>query len=208
MLFTIFSNSGGDIIVATIIFAIVAAALIASISIHEFSHAFVANKLGDPTPKSMGRVTLNPKAHLDPLGTLLLLVAGFGWGKPVLFDPYFLKNPKRDSALIALAGPLSNILLATLMAAIYHLFGLHGFLGMLVEILAYYNLVLAVFNLIPIHPLDGFKVVNGILPAELSIQWIQMAQYGMWILLFLVFTGAIERIIHPLLGFGLRLLGL
>lgn len=208
MLFTIFSNSGGNIVVALVMFAVMALTLVASLSIHEFAHAFASTKLGDPTAKSMGRLTLNPKAHLDPLGTALLLLAGFGWGKPVPFDPYFLKNPKRDSAIIAFAGPLSNILLASILAGIYHLFGLTGFAGMLIEILAYYNLVLAIFNLIPIHPLDGFKVVNGFLPEQLSIQWIQMAPYGMWFLLVLVFTGATDKIITPLLGIGMSLLGL
>jgi len=95
-----------------LIFILVAAALILSISVHEFAHAYVADKLGDPTPRYLGRVTLNPKAHLDPIGTLLLVVAGFGWGKPVPFNPNNLSNPKRDAALISFAGPLSNFFMA------------------------------------------------------------------------------------------------
>jgi Zn-dependent protease len=91
-------------------FVLVAVALIASISIHEFSHAFASNVLGDSTAKNMGRLTINPKAHLDPMGTVFLLLVGFGWGRPVPFNPMNLKNPKRDSALISLAGPLSNFI--------------------------------------------------------------------------------------------------
>src|SRR3989344_1658008 len=85
--------------------------IVLAITIHEFAHAFAADRLGDPTPRLMGRLTLNPLAHLDPLGTLLLLIARFGWGKPVIFDPFNLRNPRRDSAIISLAGPVSNILL-------------------------------------------------------------------------------------------------
>src|SRR3990167_10883511 len=94
------------------------AALIIAVTIHEFAHAFAADRLGDPTPKLMGRLTLNPLAHLDVLGTLMLLIARFGWGKPVQIDPFNLQNPRRDSALIALAGPLSNLLLAVVLSLI------------------------------------------------------------------------------------------
>ncbi|KKU48168.1 MAG: Peptidase M50 [candidate division WWE3 bacterium GW2011_GWA2_46_9] len=92
------------------LFLMLAGTLIVSISVHEFAHAYIANKLGDPTPKAMGRVTLNPKAHLDPMGTLLLLVAGFGWGKPVMFDPTYLKNPKRDAAITSIAVSAGSLL--------------------------------------------------------------------------------------------------
>ena len=103
-------------------FVLVIFALIISITIHEFAHAFVADKLGDPTARALGRVTLDPRAHLDPLGTILLIVAGFGWGRPVPFDPSYLKNPKKDSALIALAGPVSNFLLAILLTFLFKTF--------------------------------------------------------------------------------------
>ena len=106
------------------IFVLVAVALIISISIHEYAHAYAAYKLGDSTAKAMGRLTLNPKAHLDPTGTILLLIAGFGWGKPVPFDPRLLKNPKRDAAIISFAGPASNFLLALTLSGLYHLLGL------------------------------------------------------------------------------------
>src|SRR3989338_4210818 len=95
-------------------FLIVAVLLIAAISVHEFSHAFMADHLGDPTPRLAGRLTLDPRSHLDPLGTLLLFFVGFGWGKPVPFDPFNLKDPKKDSAIISFAGPMSNLIMAIL----------------------------------------------------------------------------------------------
>ena len=99
-------------------FAVILVALVISLSVHEFAHAWVSDRLGDPTARQLGRVTLNPKAHIDPLGMLLLVVAGFGWGRPVPFNPLNLKYPKRDSALIALAGPASNFMLAIITAAV------------------------------------------------------------------------------------------
>jgi len=209
MLFNIIFSSP-NILTGLLIFVLVAVALIISLSFHEFAHAYVANKLGDSTAKLMGRVTLDPRAHLDPTGTLLLLLVGFGWGKPVPINPINLKNQKRDTAIIAFAGPASNILLAILFSLFYHLvlpvIG-GGLLSIFVELVVKYNLILAIFNLLPVNPLDGFKVVHGLLPEELSYQWIQMARYGVWILLFLILTGMTERIIFPLLGLGLSLLG-
>lgn len=207
MLLQILFNGSGSFAVNIFIFILIAAALVISISIHEFSHAYVSDKLGDPTARNLGRVTLDPRAHLDPMGTLLLLVAGFGWGRPVPFNPLNLQNPKRDSALISLAGPASNIILATLLALLFHVLLPTGIMGLFIRLAIQYNLVLAIFNLIPVHPLDGFKVVNGILPQELSYQWIQLAPYGMWILLILIFAGVTEQIVGPLLDFGMRILG-
>ncbi len=191
-----------------LVFLFVAVALILSLSIHEFAHAYVAQKLGDDTAYYLGRVTLNPLSHLDPIGTLLLLIAGFGWGKPVPFNPYNLKNPKRDSAIISFAGPLSNFSLALILTVLYHVLPSSPLLNGFLYTTILYNIALGVFNLIPIHPLDGFKVFNGILPDELSEQWIQTAPYGMFILLFLVFTGFVGNIIGPVIYFVLTLLGL
>lgn len=207
MLFSILFNGSGNFIINLLIFVLVAVSLVVSISIHEFAHAYVANRLGDNTAKSMGRLTLNPKAHLDPTGTVLLLLVGFGWGKPVPFDPRLLRNPKRDAAIISFAGPASNILLAITFAVFFHVLGLGGLIGLFIRLVVQYNLVLAVFNLIPVHPLDGFKVVNGLLPRELSYQWIQLAPYGMWILLILIFAGITEQIVGPLLNWLLAILG-
>jgi len=188
-------------------------ALVTAISIHEFSHAFMADRLGDPTPRLQGRLTLNPLAHLDPMGTLLLLIARFGWGKPVMFDPFNLRNPRRDAALISLAGPVSNILLAGLLSLIlrvllyvsvpsnvflYILFGL-------IQPAIVMNVILAIFNLVPIHPLDGFKIVGGILPEDYARQWYELQPYGMIFLLFLIFpffgsVAPIHQFISPIIN--------
>ncbi|MBU0535289.1 MAG: site-2 protease family protein [Patescibacteria group bacterium] len=183
-------------------------ALIVSLTFHEFSHAFVADKLGDPTAKNMGRLTLNPLAHLDPLGTLFLLVARFGWGKPVPFNPLNLKNPRRDAALISLAGPASNFILAITASLIIRLVSAGSLLGGFLYLVVFYNLILGIFNLIPVGPLDGNKIVYGFLPMNLAIQWQEIQRYGMFILLFLVFTNTTSLILSPLVDLSMKLLGL
>lgn len=139
-------------------FIVVFGGLVVAIGIHEAAHCYMADYLGDPTPQALGRKTLNPLAHLDPLGTLVLLVTGrFGWGKPAPFDPYNLKNPDRDTKLIALAGPISNIILAiglSLISKIFHPAPLISIFYYLISI----NINLALFNLLPIPPLDGSKI--------------------------------------------------
>lgn len=167
-------------------------ALIIAITVHEFAHAWAAVRLGDPTPKLQGRLTLNPLAHLDPLGTLMLLLVRFGWGKPVQFDPYNLQNPRRDSALISLAGPGSNLITAFVFAIFLHLvntpFSPLNFLSNIFIPIIFLNIVLAIFNLLPIHPLDGGKILVGILPEEDSAKIDQfLHQYGIFILILLIF---------------------
>lgn len=194
-------------------------ALIIAITVHEFSHAYMADRLGDPTPRVQGRLTLNPLAHLDPLGTIMILIARFGWGKPVVFDPYNLKNPQRDTALISIAGPISNILVATIASILLRILLLNsafpplllsiGFL--LIPPIIVLNVALAVFNLIPIHPLDGFKIVQGMLPEEYARQWAELEPYGMIFLLFLVFpiftaVSPLSQITGPIIQFLLGLL--
>jgi Zn-dependent protease len=191
-----------------LVFIFVGIALVISISIHEFAHAYVADKLGDPTARHFGRITLDPRAHLDPIGLLFLLIAGFGWGKPVPFNPINLSNPKRDSALIALAGPTSNIILAIALSFLFRFFESNFILSIFLYMVVFYNLILGFFNLIPAHPLDGFKVVYGILPHRLAIQWQQMESYGLIILAVLIFTHSTSKLIMPLVGFSLNLLGL
>lgn len=204
-----------------LLFAVVAVALVFSVTIHEFSHAYVASKLGDPTAKDLGRVSLNPLAHLDPLGTLALLIAGFGWGKAVPINYYNLKNPKRDAAVISFAGPGSNFLMATglivVVKAIELLISTNTASGPISMILLLntflypiilYNVVLGVFNLLPIEPLDGFKIVNGILPPKLAVQWVQLAPYGIFILIFLVATGSIAKLISPAISLTMGILQL
>lgn len=192
------------------------AALVVAVTIHEFSHAFAADKLGDPTPRVQGRLTLNPLAHLDPLGTLMLLLVRFGWGRPVQFDPFNLANPRRDAAIISFAGPASNLILASLLALFFRLSVNFNQIPLLVfEILApiiYLNVLLAVFNLVPIHPLDGGKILVGLLPAESAAVWDRiLQQYGLILLLFILLpffggTSLVSIIIGPTVGFILNLL--
>lgn len=175
-----------------IAFGVVILALILSVTVHEFAHAFSADKLGDPTPRSQGRVTLNPLSHLDPIGSILLLITGFGWGRPVIFDPYNLRDLRRDVLIIAAAGPASNILIATLFAI------LSGFIPILNTatglgstvggIIVGINITLAAFNLLPIHPLDGGKIFSSLLPRHLAYEYDAIFErYGFIILLLLVF---------------------
>jgi len=188
------------------IFILLSFALIISISIHEFSHAFVADKLGDSTARDMGRLTLNPKAHLDPIGTILLLFIGFGWGKPVPFNPFNLKNPKRDAALISLAGPMSNLLLAIVLAFILKIFPMGEVFSVFLYFLILYNLMLGFFNLIPLGPLDGNKIVFGFLPNRLAVQWAELQRYSMFILIFLLLTNFTDKILGPLVDFAIKIL--
>src|SRR3989344_9079573 len=139
-------------------FVVIFGGIIIAIGIHEAAHCYMADYLGDPTPRSLGRLSLNPLAHLDPVGTLVILVTGmFGWGKPSPFDPYNLRNPQRDTALIALAGPVSNLLLDLGLSLIARL-GVPQFLLSIFYLLISLNVNLAIFNLIPIAPLDGSKI--------------------------------------------------
>ena len=190
-----------------LIFAIVLVALIISLSVHEFAHAWVSDRLGDPTARQLGRVTLNPKAHIDPLGMLLLVVAGFGWGRPVPFNPLNLKFPKRDSALIALAGPASNFMLAIITAIVLKLINPGSLVGGALYLLVFYNLMLGVFNLMPFHPLDGFKIVGGLLPNNLALQWYQMQPYGIIILVAFIFTNSFQKVVLPVVDILTKLLG-
>lgn len=196
-----------------LLFIVMAVSLLLSITIHEFSHAYVANKLGDSTAKNLGRMSLNPLAHLDPLGTLTLLLVGFGWGKAVPVNYYNLKTPKRDAALISLAGPASNFAMAIGLTVTLKIIELiissntsfvtvstMSIMSTFVYPIILYNLVLGVFNLIPVEPLDGFKIVNGILPPKLAVQWVQLAPYGLYILILLVVTGATSTIIYPVVN--------
>lgn len=204
MLGTLFTNP--------IAFLIYFPGLIVAITIHEFAHAWVADRLGDPTPRYQGRVTLNPLAHLDPLGTVALLLTRFGWGKPVQFDPHNLANPVRDTALVALAGPASNIIFASVIALILRL-GLVGSEWLILALgqVLLINLVLAIFNLIPVYPLDGSKILLSVLPRQTAIEYDDfMHRYGMLVLILLIFPwngiSAAGQLIWPIISFIARLL--
>jgi len=184
---------------------IVTVALLIAITVHEFGHALVANWLGDPTAKRLGRLSLNPIRHLDPLGTVMIFLVGFGWGKPVPVNYQFLgRDPRRGMALVASAGALSNVVVAALFGALIRagvvawqspgrLYVDDFELGMVAPMLVGYgilfNLILAVFNLIPIAPLDGFKVAVGVLPSRQAYALERMEQYGPMLLLAFLFLG-------------------
>ena len=197
-------------------FLIFAVLLVIVVTIHEFSHAYAADRLGDPTPGLRGRLTLNPLAHLDPIGTLLFVIAGFGWGKPVPFDPFNLKHPKKDAAVISFAGPASNFIMAILSALILQflvhtpLVTISFFVVELFITFIRLNLLLGLFNLIPVHPLDGFKVVAGILPHKYYNDWLDLERYGMIFLIALVFPffgrAPVFTIIGPVMDFFMNLL--
>ena len=137
--------------------------LLFALVFHEFSHAWVANKLGDPTARYAGRLTLNPMAHLDPIGGLMILFVGFGWAKPVPVDIRYLSNPRVDMMKIAFAGPASNLLLAFIGGTILRLGFVHGTMAMMIMMFTQINIMLAVFNMIPIAPLDGSQIFSGLL---------------------------------------------
>lgn len=185
-------------------------AIIAAISIHEFSHAWAADRLGDPTPRLQGRLTLNPKAHLDPIGTLMLILFRFGWGRPVQFDPFNLKNPRRDAMLIGLAGPASNLITAAGAALAIRLIGQIWPISLILIPFIMISVVLAIFNLVPVHPLDGGKIIAGLLPRETAREFeAVMRTWGTAILIFLIFpwggTAPVFYLVGPvislLLGF-------
>lgn len=161
-------------------------ALVIAITIHEFAHAYVADRLGDPTPQLQGRLTLNPLKHFDPIGTLMLLFFRFGWGKPVEFDPYNLRHPRRDAALISLAGPAVNLILAALLSLSLRL-PLPVPLSLLVYFTILININLAVFNLLPVPPLDGSKILYGFLPRDWADEYNDfMGRYGTILLILLI----------------------
>lgn len=192
-----------------LLFIISAINLVIAITVHEFAHAITADRLGDPTPRLQGRISLNPLRHLDLYGSLFLLIAGFGWGKPVEFDPFNLREPRRDAAIISLAGPLSNILLASLVGLttwiLVHVTTMPTLLMSACYLLIYTNVGLAIFNLIPIHPLDGFKIVGGMLPKEKAHEWYQLERYGIIFLILLIMPlgrgSMIGLIIRPVVLF-------
>ena len=159
-------------------FLIFIPALLIAITVHEFAHALAADKLGDPTPRLEGRLSLNPLKHLDPIGTLMLLFFHFGWGKPVPFDPFNLRHPRRDAALISLAGPASNLILAAVCSLIPSVLAIP---------LIIMNVNLAIFNLLPVPPLDGAKILYGFLPRTWADEYNNfMGSYGSILLILLI----------------------
>jgi len=198
-----------------IVFVLSALSLVVAITVHEFAHAKTADHLGDPTPRLQGRVTLNPLSHLDPWGTLLLLLVGFGWGKPVQFDPFNLEHARRDSAIISVAGPVSNFLMALMASMVLFTLTLLSlevplFVGIFLMIFIKMNLLLGVFNLLPIHPLDGFKIVGGMLSESQAREWHQLERFGFLFLIMLIMPFGnepmLQKIMNPILDVLYRFL--
>lgn len=196
------------------------AILIYSAILHEIAHGFVADRLGDPTARIMGRLTLNPRPHIDPMMSvllpLLLIFSGspiiFGAAKPVPVDPFNLREGRKDMALVALAGPLTNMLLAIAAAVIYNIpIPLPDEIRLVLFLIAQYNLLLAIFNLLPIPPLDGSKVFSIVLSEEQAVRFQSIGSMGIFILFFLLLFPIgpfrLVEVIFRLIRFGLTALG-
>lgn len=197
-------------------FAISFSLLLVAMTVHEFAHGFTAYKLGDSTARFSGRLTLNPLAHIDPFWTvvlpLLLFISTsghfvFGAAKPVPINYRALKNPKRDIIWIGLSGPLANFILAFVIARVLKVFPLPGVSVYLLFNLLLINVVLALFNLIPVPPLDGSRVLMGLLPEGLARQYILLERYGFIILFAFIWLGVFDRLLWPMVGAVIRLMG-
>ena len=176
------------------------------ITLHELSHGFVAWKLGDPTAKNAGRLTLNPIKHLDVMGILMMVVFRFGWAKPVPVNMYRFQNPKKGMAITALAGPAANVVITVVFLFVYGLLfralGGTGFVLKTIYITAYLSISFAIFNLIPISPLDGSKILFSVLPSERYAQLMRYERYGMILLLVLVASGVFGRPLSAATGWA------
>jgi Zn-dependent protease len=188
-------------------------AVLVAVTIHEFAHALVADRLGDPTPRQLGRLTLNPLAHLDILGTLFFILFSFGWARPVPVNPRNFAHPRQGMLQVAAAGPLANVTVAFVVGLLIKTQDLSapwaGFASMVVLI----NIVLAVFNLIPIPPLDGSRILESLLPPEQAAAYARIQPYGTLVIFALLYTRVVARIMLPAVewlyglstGTGLRL---
>lgn len=184
-----------------------------AITLHEAAHGWVANKLGDPTARLLGRISANPLKHIDPMGTVivplaLVLLSGFviGWAKPVPVDPRHFRQPLLDMALVAIAGPASNFIMACLWALLIVLAPAGSLLIAMGQAGITINIILMVLNLFPIPPLDGGRVLAGLLPKSLALVFIRVEPYGMMIILVLLFTGVLGKIMWPLVQHFERLI--
>ncbi|MCM3411608.1 site-2 protease family protein [Metabacillus litoralis] len=187
--------------------------LMVAFTFHEFAHAYVAYKFGDPTAERQGRLTLNPLAHLDPFGTILIFIAGFGWARPVPVNRYFFKRPRLAGVLVSIAGPLSNLVIAFIGTAIWYILlttnavsalpdnvvtSLEQFFNIFVSL----NVILFIFNLLPFPPLDGYRIIEDLAPTHIRSKMTQYESYGIIIFLILVITPLDAYIIQPIFEVG------
>jgi Zn-dependent protease len=201
-------------------FIILAPPLLLALTLHEFAHGYVAFRLGDPTAQGAGRLTLNPLKHLDPLGTIAFFIFHIGWAKPVPVNPVYFKNPQKDMLWVALAGPATNLVLALVSALMvktvwllaqilpYSVLGESILVPLNHTLIAsvWINLVLCIFNFLPIPPLDGSRILTGILPNGLARSYASIERYGFILLIILAVSGILSKMIMPLITFANSLL--
>ena len=174
---------------------------------HEFAHAYAAYKFGDMTAKNQGRLSLDPLRHIDPFGAIFIILVGFGWAKPVPVNRFFLKNPRMNSIIVSIVGPLSNLVLAFIGVLLVYIMGITGiginlpnFIYTFFNIFIHLNVVLFVFNLLPFPPLDGYRIIEDLVPADVRPKMTQYEQYGALIFLILVITPLGNYTIDPIIG--------
>ena len=190
--------------------------IIIGLSFHEFAHAWVSDRLGDPTPRRDGRVTINPLAHIDWLGFAALLLVGFGWGKPVMVDPRYYKNRRRDEFLVAIAGVTMNLIIAVVLSIPVRMMMKHYGAGVpsdlmynIFQILYYavfINVVLMIFNLLPVPPLDGWNIFTQLFKLDQYDWWYKVYRYGTYILLALIIFNVTDLVLTPLVNAVMKLL--
>ena len=194
--------------------------LLLALTLHEYAHGYIAYRLGDPTARNAGRLTLNPLSHLDPIGTLAFIFIKIGWAKPVPVNPAYFRNPRKDMLWVALAGPASNLFLAIISAGLLRLItagaSFIAFIPLIEAILipfswmlvasVWINIILCVFNFLPIPPLDGSRILSGLLPARMAYTYASFEKYGFILILVLAFTGVLSMVISPIIRFANTLL--
>ncbi len=199
---------------------ILAPPILLALTLHEFAHGYVAYRFGDPTAKDQGRLTLNPLKHLDPIGTLAFFIIKIGWAKPVPVNPNYFRNPRKDMLWVALAGPAVNFILAIISALLVKIIWFiaasippsplaAAILIPLHEVLmasVWINLVLCIFNFLPIPPLDGSKILAGLLPPDMARSYASVERYGFVIILLLAFSGLLSKMILPVIAFARNIL--